>query len=65
MEYLTFNIYAVDPKDNNTKSLIGKCFNLGLAKAWVEATITIDDFEIENNTTKKKYYYNHKIRKWE
>lgn len=61
---LNFEIYAVDPNDRNHKALIGCCFNKGLAKAWAEETITIDDMLIVSKETGEKWFYDKSERKW-
>lgn len=62
---LNFEIWAVDPKDRNHKALIGACFNKGLAKAWAEETITIDDILIVSKSSKEHWIFIKKEKRWE
>lgn len=63
---LNFEIYAVDAKNYDHRALIASCFNLGLAKSWVENELKHfnNDLEIVSLSTGQKYYYNHKEQKW-
>lgn len=61
---LTFEIWAVDPTNQDHRALIGTCFNKGLSKAWAEETITIDDIEVISKNTGERWYYIKKEKRW-
>lgn len=66
MDILVFNIVVVDRNNTERKQIIGKCFNLGLAKMWAEQTAEVDknNLWIVNKETGQIWRYYKKEKKW-